>query len=65
MEEPDVLLMLSGVSHRCPDCADDRLFLPADDLDDLGAFCCAVCGAAVLIDVIAVDGDHDRLPRTA
>jgi len=65
MEEPDVLLMMSGVSHPCPDCADDRLFMPADDIDDPGAFCCTDCGAAVLIDVIADTSDREPLRRSA
>jgi hypothetical protein len=56
MEEPDVLLMLSGVSRPCPDCADDRVFVPADDIDAAGAYCCTACGAALLVDVELPDG---------
>jgi hypothetical protein len=57
MEEPDVLLMLSGVSRPCPDCADDRVFVPADDDGSGGAYCCTSCGAALLIDreLVVVD----------
>jgi hypothetical protein len=66
MEELDVLLMTSGVSHPCPDCAADRLFTPADDLDVPGAFCCTVCGAAVVIGLIdAVSDDSRGWRRTA
>jgi len=65
MNESDVMLMQSGVSHPCPDCADERLFVPAD-LDDPGAFCCTVCGAAVLVDVVdVIEAKGDRLRRSA
>ena len=57
MEELDVLLMLSGVSRPCPDCADDRVFVPADDADAPGAYCCTACGAALLVDVDVEDGE--------
>jgi hypothetical protein len=64
MEEPDVLLMLSGVSRPCPDCADDRVFMPADDAEAPGAYCCTDCGAALLIEVGFDDGEH-RVIRVA
>jgi hypothetical protein len=51
MKEADVLLMLSGVSRPCPDCAADRVFVPADDADAAGAYCCTACGAALLVEV--------------
>ena len=51
MEEPDVLLMLSGVSRPCPDCASDRVFVAADDSDTPDAYCCTACGAALFVDV--------------
>jgi hypothetical protein len=47
------LLMLSGVVRSCPDCHDERIFLPAGAFpteDESGAYCCTVCGAALLID---------------
>jgi hypothetical protein len=64
MEEPDVLLMMSGVSRPCPDCADDRVFMPADDAEAPGAYCCTDCGAALLIEVEFEDGD-ERVIRVA
>ena len=64
MDEPDVLLMLSGVSRPCPDCADDRVFVPADDADAPGAYCCTACGAALLIEVEVVEA-ADRSARVA
>jgi hypothetical protein len=51
MSDSDVMLMLSGVSRTCPDCRDTRVFVPADDGDSSGAYCCTSCGAALLIDV--------------
>ena len=57
MAQPDVLLMLSGVSRPCPDCVDDRVFVPADDAEEPGAYCCTVCGAAVLVDIDAEIAD--------
>ena len=56
--------MLSGVSRRCPDCADDRVFMPADDSDAPGAYCCTDCDAALLIEVELADGDA-RVIRVA
>ena len=64
MEDPDVLLMLSGVSRPCPDCADDRIFAPADDADAPGAYCCTECGAALLIEV-AIDDCGPEIIRVA
>jgi hypothetical protein len=48
------LLMLSGVVRSCPDCHDERIFLPAgaillESVHD-GEYCCTGCGAALLID---------------
>jgi hypothetical protein len=62
------LLMLSGVVRSCPDCHDDRIFLPAgafpaDDAEG-GAYCCTVCGAALLIDPAldaAIRPQHSRV----
>jgi uncharacterized protein (DUF983 family) len=64
MEDPDVMLMLSGVSHYCPDCADDRLFTPADDAEAPGAYCCTECGAALLIEV-EIDESERSITRVA
>jgi uncharacterized protein (DUF983 family) len=43
------LLMSSGVARTCPDCMDERIFVPVDEsiTDEL---CCTSCGAAVLLD---------------
>lgn len=51
------LLMMSGVVRVCPDCAVDQIFVPVDDTADAPhdlsacAYCCAGCGAAILVDV--------------
>jgi len=46
------LLMLSGVVRDCPDCAAERIFVATDDGPDPGvAYCCATCGAAILVDL--------------
>jgi predicted RNA-binding Zn-ribbon protein involved in translation (DUF1610 family) len=51
MDEPDVMLVLSGVSRMCPDCGEQAVFVPADPDDAVaGACCCTSCGAALLID---------------
>ncbi len=43
--------MLSGVLRVCPDCADERIFMPIDECDGEGCeFCCTSCGAALLVD---------------
>ena len=54
MDNAADLLMLRGVVRPCPDCANDRIFVPvADDCDrDACEFCCTSCGAAVLIDPV-------------
>jgi hypothetical protein len=43
----DEVLMLRGVTGRCPDCVDERILLPVDD--DGFEFCCTDCDAAVLL----------------
>jgi hypothetical protein len=63
MEEPDVMLMLSGVSHPCPDCSDDRVFVPADD-EAPGAYCCTDCGAALLLLDLEIEVEH-QITRVA
>lgn len=54
MDNAADLLMLSGVVRPCPDCADERIFVPVlEDCDrDACEFCCTSCGAAVLIDPV-------------
>ncbi|MDQ3307165.1 MAG: hypothetical protein M3499_02210 [Actinomycetota bacterium] len=51
------LLLLESVVSGCADCGDERIFVPVDDNCGGGAceFCCATCGAAVLIDPL-LDG---------
>jgi hypothetical protein len=54
------MLLLSGVTRLCPDCGDERIFVPvyaataegptpACDFDGC-EFCCTSCGAALLVD---------------
>jgi hypothetical protein len=52
------LLMLSGVVRSCPDCHDDRIFVPIDNTP-AGEYCCTSCGAGLLIDP-ALDSAPDR-----
>jgi hypothetical protein len=55
----DDLLMRWGTQGYCPDCADDRILLPADE--DGFEFCCTDCDAAVLlIDVVLAPVDSVR-----
>jgi uncharacterized protein (DUF983 family) len=49
MAEIADLLMLSGMVRLCPDCGDERIFVPIDTPDD-AAMCCTMCGAALLVD---------------
>jgi hypothetical protein len=49
MAEIAELLMLSGVVRSCPDCGDERIFVPIESVDD-GSVCCTTCGAALLVD---------------
>jgi hypothetical protein len=51
MNESVDLLVLRGVARPCPDCTEERLFVPTDcDSGECGEFCCTWCGAALLID---------------
>jgi hypothetical protein len=51
MHENVDMLLMRGVARPCPDCSEERLFVPADpDQSDGGEFCCTWCGAALLID---------------
>ncbi|MGH3365708.1 MAG: hypothetical protein ACRDOY_00705 [Nocardioidaceae bacterium] len=43
-------LMLTGMVQRCPDCAEERIFVVPDCGDcpgGSGDYCCTQCGAAV------------------
>ncbi len=56
MNDPAEILMLSGVARDCPDCRDERIFVPVDECDGEGCeFCCTSCGAAVIIDPVCDD----------
>lgn len=51
MDDSVDLLMLFGVVRGCPDCGDERIFMPVEGCDGDGCeFCCTSCQAAVLID---------------
>ncbi len=51
MDEKADMLLLQGVARPCPDCAEERLFVPAEiENDEVGEYCCTWCGAALLID---------------
>ncbi|HET7387538.1 MAG TPA: hypothetical protein VFJ19_12830 [Nocardioidaceae bacterium] len=52
MRSKSDLLMLSGRMAECPDCGEQRLFLPVDRPDS-GEFCCTGCDAAVYMSVMA------------
>jgi hypothetical protein len=56
--EPGVdMLLLKGVARPCPDCAEERLFVPADsDRPDIAEYCCTWCGAGLLIDPATASG---------
>lgn len=48
------LAILHGVARPCPDCAEERLFVPVTTgdqlLDRFADYSCTWCGAALLID---------------
>jgi len=51
MDERVELLLLEGVARPCPDCAEERLFVPAEaDRPHIAEYCCTWCGAGLLID---------------
>ena len=51
MDDSVDMLLLKGVARPCPDCAEERLFVPADlDRPDIAEYCCTWCGAGLLID---------------
>jgi uncharacterized protein (DUF983 family) len=55
------MYLLRGVARPCPDCAEERLFVPADlELGELAEYCCTWCGAGLLIDPSIAVG---HLPR--
>lgn len=58
--------MLTGIVRVCPDCRADRIFVTTDDCDAEGCdYCCASCGAAVLIDPICSATTTDVWTDTA
>ncbi len=64
--ESSETLMLNGVTALCPDCGDNRLFVPVEDgcAFDGCEFCCTSCDAAVfLLDVL--DNTGVAHPRVA
>ncbi len=65
MENKADLLMVSGVVSFCPDCGDDRLFVPVRDecATDGCEFCCTTCDAAVYLMSFAEAGVASG-PRT-
>jgi hypothetical protein len=42
----DELLMRTGITGWCPDCADERILVAVEDGAD---YCCTDCDAAVLL----------------
>jgi hypothetical protein len=57
MDDRVDMLLLKGVARPCPDCAEERLFVPADlDRAEQGEYCCTWCGAGLLIDPAHVAG---------
>lgn len=45
MDDRSDILMLRGIVALCPDCSDERVFVPVDS----AAYCCTSCDAAVLM----------------
>lgn len=55
------MLLFKGVARPCPDCAEERLFVPADlDRADIAEYCCTWCGAGLLIDPAMAAGLEPR-----
>jgi len=53
MDDRAETLMLSGVAAACPDCLDERIFMPVEECDGEGCeFCCTSCGAAMMINPV-------------
>lgn len=46
-QDMDQILMLTGVTGACPDCADERILVAVDEHGS--EFCCTDCDAAVLL----------------
>jgi hypothetical protein len=66
MNDPAEVLMLSGVARFCPDCLDHSVFVPVDDCDrDRCEYCCAACGAAIVIDPAVAEQARVPLVRVA
>jgi hypothetical protein len=62
---PAELLMLSGVSARCADCGDERVFVPTGDSGAHGEFCCTGCDAAVFLMAVVGPVPHRDASRVA
>jgi hypothetical protein len=54
----DEVLMLRGVTGRCPDCGDERFLLPVDD--DGFEFCCTDCDCPVMLIALVEVGRERR-----
>ncbi len=65
MEHGVDMLLLKGVARPCPDCAEERRFVPADaERPDVAEYCCTWCGAGLLIDPATASG-HSAMHRVA
>ncbi|CAA9356865.1 MAG: hypothetical protein AVDCRST_MAG72-1866 [uncultured Nocardioidaceae bacterium] len=57
MDDRSDFLMLRAVAALCPDCTDERVFVPVDS----DSYCCTTCDAAVLLlDVVESAGRPAR-----
>jgi hypothetical protein len=54
----DELLMRTGTTGWCPDCADERILVAVEDGLD---YCCTDCDAAVLLPLLDVEVTAYRL----
>jgi len=60
------MMVLKGVARPCPDCAEERLFVPADlEQPDVAEYCCTWCGAGLLIDPAMAGGQAPGSRRVA
>ncbi len=57
--------MLGGTVAACADCGDERLFVPVDEPDAAGEFCCTTCDAAVLLLALLEAPSTSRSRRAA
>jgi hypothetical protein len=58
VEHMDELLMRTGTTGWCPDCADERILVAVEDGLD---YCCTDCDAAVLLPLLDVEVTAYRL----